>query len=287
MGRRRWCLVAVLALAGAPLAAQGPPSPPPAPAPAQDSAYVIGPEDILRVVVYGQADLSQTVVVQPDGSITFPLVGRIVASGLTPEDLRRSLVTLLSKRYLRNPQVTVTVQEYRSKSVFVVGEVARPGTYALQGATTVVEVLAKAGPTPSAGPEVIIVRPRREVEGPLLPEQVSGEGKDAEVIRVNVREIQMGRLAQNVVLKPKDTVFVTEAPKVFVSGEVRSPGAYAFRSGITVRQAISLAGGLTPDGSTGRLRVVREVAGKTRELKIRIDDPVQPGDTIVVKAKLF
>jgi polysaccharide export outer membrane protein len=118
----------------------------------------------------------------------------------------------------------------------------------------------------------------------VLPDAAANQ---AEVIRVNLKDIQAGDLSKNVALHPNDTVFVPLAPKVFVSGEVRNPGAYPFSPGTTVRQAISLAGGLTEDGSSGRIRVVREVEGKTREVKIKLDDPIEPGDTIVVKSKLF
>ena len=102
-----------------------------------------------------------------------------------------------------------------------------------------------------------------------------------------MRDIQAGDLTKNVALRPNDTVFIPQAPKVFVSGEVRNPGAYPFNPGTTVRQAISLAGGFSEDGSSGRIRVVRQVEGKTTQLKIKLDEPVLPGDTIVVKAKLF
>ena len=78
-----------------------------------------------------------------------------------------------------------------------------------------------------------------------------------------------------------------QAPKVFVSGEVRSPGAYGWFPGMTTRQLISLAGGLTPDGSDGRLKVVRQVGGKSEEDKIKLDEPVKPGDTVVVRRRLF
>jgi len=250
----------------------------------------MGPEDILRVTVYGNEDLTQTVVVQSDGTFVFPLIGRIKGGDLTPKELERKITVLLSQGFIRNPQVTVLVQEYRSKTIFVVGEIMRPGTYPLSGSRTLVEALAKAGPTTSnAGGEVVIVRPHGDVQGPVLPNQV-GEGPAsaiAEVIRVNMPDIQAGDLSKNILLRPNDTVFVPLAPKVFVSGEVRNPGAYPFASGTTVRQAISLAGGLTEDGSSGRIRVVRTAEGKSRELKIKIDDPVQPGDTIVVKSKLF
>jgi polysaccharide export outer membrane protein len=263
----------------------------PAPSPSPSTPdYQIGPEDILKVTVYGHEDLTQTVVVQSDGTFVFPLIGRIKGGDLSPKELERKITVLLSTGFIRNPQVTVIVQEYRSKTIFVVGEIMRPGTYPLSGSRTLVEALAKAGPTTSnAGGEVVIVRPHGEVQGPVLPNQV-GEGPasaSAEVIRVNMPDIQAGDLTKNVLLRPNDTVFVPLAPKVFVSGEVRNPGAYPFASGTTVRQAISLAGGLTEDGSSGRIRVVRTVEGKSRELKIKLEDAVQPGDTIVVKSKLF
>lgn len=250
-------------------------------APGED--YRVGPDDILKITVFGHEDLTQSIVVQADGTFAFPLIGRINATGLTPKDLQTRIAAALAKGFVRNPQVTVVVQEFRSQSVFVVGEVARPGTYPLQGRTTVVEILAKAGPTQQAGHEVVVVRPRVHVEGPLLPTET--DESQAEVIRINIRDIKMGKLDQNLLLRARDTVFVSEAAKVFVSGEVRNGGAYTYTPGITVRQAISMAGGFTPEASSGRIRVV--AAGQSKEAKVKLDDPVQPGDTIVVKSKLF
>jgi polysaccharide export outer membrane protein len=262
------------------------------PAPAD---YQIGPQDILKITVYGHQDLTQSVLVQPDGTFTFPLVGRVKGSDMTPGELEKKIAVLLATGFIRNPQVTVVVQEYRSKTVYVVGEVARPGPYPLAGRTTLVEVLAKAGPTTAAGAEVVVVRPHKDatVSGPVLPTEVA-EGEEAppdkpraEVFRVNMNIIQAGDLDKNLDLEPNDTVFVPQAPKVFVSGEVRSPGAYGWFPGMTARQLISLAGGLTPDGSDGRLTVVRQVDGQSEEGKIKLDDDVKPGDTLVVRRRLF
>jgi polysaccharide export outer membrane protein len=252
--------------------------------------YEIGVDDILRVTVYGHTDLLQTIVVQSDGTFIFPLVGRVKAEGLTPKELEQKLVLLLGKGFIRNPQVTVVVQEYRSKTVFVVGEVARPGSYPLFESRTVVEVLSRAGPMlPSAGGEVVVVRPAGPVNGPLLPHEAgaASASDQAEVIRVNLRDLQAGDLARNITLRPNDTVFVPLAPKVYVSGEVKQPGAYALLPGTTVRQAISLAGGFTEDASTGRIVVVRQVNGKSRQLKVKLEDLLEPSDTVVVKQKLF
>jgi polysaccharide export outer membrane protein len=133
------------------------------------------------------------------------------------------------------------------------------------------------------GAEVVIVRPQGEVAGPVLPE----ESGAAEILRVNLRDIQLGQLKKNIQLRPNDTIFVSAAAKVYVTGEVRNPGGFTFLPGITVRQAISMAGGLSPDGSSSRLEVVRTAGSKTSKSKIGIDEVVQPGDTIVVRAKLF
>jgi len=276
--------------------AQAPPAPIPTPMPRpivdEGLEYAIGAEDIVRVTVLGHEDLTQTIVVQPDGTFIYPLIGRVKAGDLTPKELERKITTLLAQGYVRNPQVTVSVQEYRSKTVFVVGEVSRPGSYSLSGRMTVLELLSKAGPTSAAGVEVVIVRPKIAVSGPLVPVDLTGaptgdSTDQADLIRVNIRDIQMGQLDKNVLVRPNDTVFVTQAARIFVTGEVKTPGAITYWPGATVRKAINTAGGFSADAATGRLRVVREVDGKTKEMKIGLDDPVQPGDTIIVKAKLF
>ena len=273
---------------GAPAAAV----PSPFPKFEEPTEYTMGAEDIVRVSVLGHEDLTQTIVVQADGTFIFPLIGRVKAADLTPKELERKITTLLAQGFVRNPQVTVSVQEYRSKTVFVVGEVSRPGSFPLSGRMTVLELLAKAGPTSAAGAEVVIVRPKGPVSGPIVPVDLTGAqtqdvSSQADLIRINVHDIQMGQLDKNVLIRPNDTVFVTQAPRIFVTGEVRNPGAITFFPGVTVRKAINTAGGFSADAATGKIRVVREVEGKPKELKISIDDPVQPGDTIIVKTKLF
>jgi polysaccharide export outer membrane protein len=279
-------LAATLQAAGSPAA---PPDAPAAASAADDAGrdYRIGPEDVLRVAVYGHPDLTQTVSVQADGSFAFPLVGRVEASDLAPPELERRLAALLATGFVRDPQVAVVVQQYRSKIVFVVGEVARPGPYPLVGTRRLVEVLAKAGPmTPNAGTEVVVVRPRNPEARPVLPAEVgAAAGGTAEVIRVDLRDIEAGDLGKNVALLPRDTVFVPAAPKVFVSGRVPKPGGYAFAPGTTVRQAVSLAGGSVR--AAGRVQVLREVGGRAQAVALGLDDLVKEGDTIIVRGGLF
>lgn len=275
--------------------AQAPASIPPAPVAAASDArpagaagqdYRIGPGDVLKVTVYGHEDLSQTIVIQPDGSFVFPLLGTIQVVRATPSELAGHLAKMLGKGLIRDPQVSVVVQDFKSQVVFAVGEVTKPGSYPLAGDTTVVEILARAGPlSANAGSEVVVVRPKGKVDRPLLPNDVGGY--EAEVLRVDMREVRAGHLEKNLKLRANDTVFVPEASRIFVSGEVRNPGAFPFAPGLTIRQAIALAGGFTADASTKNARVVRPSSGRSEPIKMSLDEPIQAGDTIVVKAKLF
>jgi polysaccharide export outer membrane protein len=299
----------VLALAPAPPPPQAPPPalqqptapPPPAttePRPTgSGNGYRVGPGDVLHIAVYGHGDLDQTVAVQPDGSVVLPLIGSVPAGGATTGEVERQISTRLAKGLIRDAHVSVTVQQYRSKLVFVVGEVSRPGAYPLAGETRIVEILARAGPlTKDASSDILVVRPAEPAERPVLPAQVKvreeqragGHGlPPGQVLRVDVRAIQAGRLDENLVLEPNDTVFVPLAEQVFVTGEVRSPGAVPFRRGITARQAVALAGGFSDDASTGSVHVVRDVIGTSRTLKVRLDERLQAGDTVVVKKAWF
>lgn len=253
---------------------------------AQVNNYVAGPQDVLAIGVYDQPDLTGKYTVEADGSFTFPLIGRVKAGGLTLREIEQLLQRELSNGFLRNPQVSVAVADYRSQRVFVVGEVRSPGTYPLTGDMTLIEALARAGSTTeSAGGEALIVRPRanRAIEGPTLPDQDDA----AEIIRVEIKALQGGQLSQNAQLRHNDTIFVPRAELVYVVGQVRSPGAYPLHKGTTVLQALALAGGLTDRGSTSRIRIVRQEDGKQVERRASLEDPVRAGDSIIVLERFF
>ena len=109
-----------------------------------DQDYHLGPGDKLRVEVYGQPQLSQSLQVRPDGKITLPLVGDTLAAGKTSLQVRDELTQSL-KDYVNNPVVTVIVQEATSAQIYVIGEVGTPGPQVLQGPTTILQALAQAG----------------------------------------------------------------------------------------------------------------------------------------------
>jgi len=255
----------------------------PAQAPVVD--YVVGPQDILTITSYDQADLSGKFTVEADGTFTYPLIGRFKAGGLTIRQVEESLKKRLKDEgYFRNPQVTVAIDTYKSQKVFIVGEVRTPGTYPLSGDMSLVEAIARAGSTlPSASGEAVIVHAGENASEPTMP-----TADDKDVVRVNLRELENGSLSQNAVLKDGDTIFVPRAQSVYVFGQVKNPGAYNLQQqNTTVLQALSLAGGVTDRGSTGRIQIIRIVKGEKKEIKVKLTDLVQPGDTVVVRERFF
>lgn len=254
---------------------------------AQGADYVIGPTDVLRISVFGQDTLSGPYPVDADGTINFPLVGRVQASGLTQRGVEAELRKKLADGYFTNPQVTAAVETYRSKRILVLGEVRSPGSYPLTGEMSLIEALARAGSTGAdAGPEVLIVRgkPGDRTGGPIVDGKVD---EAAVAARVDLRQLQEGVLSKNVTLQDGDTIFVPRAESIYVFGQVRSPGAYALKRDTTVVQALALAGGVAPSGTTRRIKIIRLENGKRREMKARLDDLVKAQDTIIVPERYF
>ncbi len=254
--------------------------------PAGQTAYVVGSDDVLRITVFGEAEISGSYTVGSDGTFDFPFVGRVTAGGTTVSGIAEELTRLLADGYLRSPQVTVEIDQYRSQSLFIIGEVRAPGSYVLTGNMTLLEALARAGSTlASAGSELLIIhRPSDGSEArPVLP----GEEDAQDVTRVNLADLQTGRLSENVVLQDGDTIFVPKADTFFVSGYVRTPGSYVLQPNMTVLQALALAGGITERGSSRRIKILRIVDGEEEEIDVDMTDIVRPGDTVIVNQRFF
>lgn len=253
--------------------------------------YTIGVRDVLEINVFNQEDLSGEYTVGPDGAFPFPLIGRVEAAGSTVEQLEERLRQRLLDGYFRNPRLTVAVAEFRSQQVFVMGEVTRPGAYPLTAETNLVEILALAGPLTfqASGTAVVLRADGPRADGP----GANGDGSSGppegatDAIRVNLRDLEAGDLSRNLILRDGDTVFIPRAEVVYVFGEVREPGSYPIEPGMTVLQALSLAGGATEFAALKRITVMRIVDGEQIEVPVQLDDPVQRDDTIRVPVKFF
>jgi polysaccharide export outer membrane protein len=249
----------------------------------QPARYTLGPQDQLKITVFDEPDLSNVYRVDSDGFITFPMINRVAASGLTPSELQDRIRTMLASGYIRNPQVRVEVEGYKSQSVIIGGEVRAPGKIPMTGTMTLIEALAAAGsPTSSASSEVIVSRQKRGPNGVVQNEN------DVEIIRVNLKDIQLGRAGRDIQLQDGDIINVPKAQTLYVYGAVRNQGAIIYEPGMTVQQAIAVAGGLTDRGSDRRIKADRIMTdGKVAEVSLRLEDKVQPNDTIKIANKIF
>jgi polysaccharide export outer membrane protein len=262
---------------------QAPPKPGEAAGAVTQPNYQIGSQDELRVTVFEADGLTGVYRVDDDGFITFPLLGRIEVSGMTLTAAQERIRQLLMNGYIRNPQVRVDVQEYKSQSVFVSGEVRAPAEIRMTGGMTLLKALAQAGsPMSSASSELTIARQRRPAPGapPLASEPAT------DVIRVNWRDLQTGKAA-DVALQDGDVIFVPKAQTFFIQGFVRNGGSYVLEPGTTVEQAIAIAGGLTERGTNRGIKATRIVNGKSVEVSLILSDRVQAGDVITIKQRLF
>jgi polysaccharide biosynthesis/export protein len=281
--------------------------------------YEVGPGDVLHVLVLGQEAMSGEFTIDEGGLMRFPFLGSVKAAGLQPLELERKLVTLLADGYLKRPQVSVTMRQYRSRRVFVTGEVARPGPYGLRADHSLMTLLKDVGElTPQVGHEVVVIRapapsppapeappgsPVEETEhangntpspeaspspSPSLPpvSGLPGEVPGSQVFRVNLRELRAGYPGKDLRLEVGDTIYFPKVAQIYVTGQVARPGAYRFEEGLTVFQALAAAGSVNERGSS-KVRIIRLVNGRRVEIKPKMTDLVQPEDEVRVPERFF
>ncbi len=246
-------------------------------APAAGDEYRLGPGDLVRVQVFQNPDLTVEARVSEAGSIGYPLVGEVRVGGLGLVEAQQRIADALRLgRFLRSPQVTVQLMQARGHQVAVLGQVARPGRFALE--TTRMrtsELLAAAGGITPQGEEVVIVSGQRDGQ-PFrrlidLPALFTG-----------------GAVDQDLVLVGGDTLFVPRAPVFYIYGEAQRPGPYRIERGMTLMQALAAGGGPTPRGSATRLRLHRKGAdGQVVQSAPALTDAVRPDDVIYVRESLF
>ena len=240
--------------------------------------YLIGTDDVLKITVYDHEDLDVVSRVSGDGSVQFPLLGSVNLGGMTLKEAIEEIQKQLMDGYLVNPQVSIFVEEYRSKKVMVIGHVVEPGVLELSGPTYLLEVLSMVGGLrENAGDEATIKR------------TLSGDKEGQEILRVDLKRLlETGDAKLNIQIMDKDSVFIAKAGMVYVTGEVGKPDAYKYEEGTTVLKAISMAGGFTQIASKNKIRIVRIVDGKEQILeKASLHEEVKPGDVVVVPESYF
>lgn len=235
--------------------------------------YRLGAGDLLKINVYGYPDMSADVRVDEAGSISYAYVGQLEVGGHSARDVE-SLVAqkLTTGGFIRSPQVSVLVSDYRSQKVAVMGQVGRPGQYPLRKSSSVMDLLAEAGG---------IVNATAADQATLLK-------ADGSKRTIDLFALFDGDPEQNSGVAAGDTIYVPRASQFYVYGEVQRPGTYRLERNMTVSQAISAGGGLTPRGTERRATVKRRnEEGKETRIGVKGSDLLQPDDVLVIKESLF
>jgi polysaccharide export outer membrane protein len=229
------------------------------------NADKLGVGDAVRVTVFQQPDLTTEARVSEKGTLLVPLIGeQKVAGKSTGEAGKQIAEALKSGKYLKDPQVSVAVVTLRSRQVSVLGQVARPGRYALDDTSSgLTEVLAAAGGVIPTGADTVTVM------------------RDGQPQKVDM-------ISKDFKLRNGDTVYIERAPVFYIYGEVTRAGAYRVEQNMTVMQAIAAGGGITPRGSDRRLKMRRAGGdGKVVETDAKLSDMVKTDDVIYVKEAFF
>jgi polysaccharide biosynthesis transport protein len=235
---------------------------------AAQEEYRIGTEDVLHVMVWDNKDLEQTVMVRPDGKISFPLAGELQAQDLTVPQLTAALTQRLST-VVKNPNVSVMVKEIRSFRAHLIGKIVKPGVYPIKAGTSLLQVLALAGGTGE----------NADLSAAYI---IRGDKK----LPIDLRKlIQEGDLGKNVRLEREDTIVVPEISlgsnpqelqdrRIYVLGKVAKPGVYTLKQDVPILHALFLAGGVAEGGDMAAAFVIR---GKDK-IPVDLWKLIQKGD---------
>jgi len=241
------------------------------------SRETLGVGDTIRVTVFQNPDLTTEARISERGTIVFPLIGEIALGGQTPAGAGNRIAAQLKQgNFMKDPQVTVSVLQVRSRQVSVLGNVARPGRYALDDTNlTITDILALAGGISPGGADTVTV--------------VTNRNGSEKKLEINVAEmIAKGSMSPNFEIQSGDTIYVQRAPVFYIYGEVQRAGAYRLEPDMVVMHALSLGGGLTPRGSERGLVIHRRMPdGAVRKIDAKLSEAVRPDDVIYVKESLF
>jgi polysaccharide export outer membrane protein len=242
--------------------------------------YPIGNGDVLDVSVFGFGNLSANTAVAPDGSVILPLVGRVSVGGLPIEDVQ-STITRRYAQFIRGPQVLVSLKNFSTNKVSVIGEVNKPGTYPLtRRGIALTEILSEAGGrTPAAGARVVLLPAPRIRSSPVSSTSMpsvslvqASHSEPASGIEVDMEDL-LGTVDQRplvIPLVPGDTIVVPEGGTYEVDGEVTTPGSYKLTGRTSVIGAIAAAKGFTYSADVNNVEVIRDV-GAGRKALVALD----------------
>lgn len=238
----------------------------------------VGPDDVLRISVYGYEDLKTETRVSADGRITFPLIGEVAAGGKTSIELEEAIaVRLINGGFIHDAHVNVNILEHVSQQVSVLGYVNKPGRYPLDSGSSIVDLIAMAGGIQELGDTRVFVT--RTVDGKSQKQELNLRVY-MEDTRINVPPFKM---------QQGDMVYVPKAAMFYIYGEVQHPGGYRLVEPETsVVKALSIGGGLTLRGTENGIVVKRKKEnGYLQEIDVELSDVILKDDVVYVDERWF
>jgi polysaccharide biosynthesis/export protein len=247
--------------------------------------YRVGAEDKIQIDVFGVPDLSREYRVDGGGKIVMPLIGPVMVSGLSLDEVEQVVARKYGESYLRSPQISAQVTEFRSQQFTVVGAVSSPRVYSVSRQTTLIEALAMAGGvTADSGGQVYLMDRVRDPETGML---------QTRSLLIDVDELLRDAAQHNLVLGESALINVPRGGVIFVEGQVNRPGAFQQRQARTVLTALAQAGGMKFEADRSQLRVLRRdgVTGDWMNFEVDYavirEDPARDiellnGDVVVV-----
>lgn len=243
---------------------------------AASADYRLGPGDVIRIVVFQNPDLTLETRVSESGNVSFPLLGTVKIGGLATSAAEKLIADELKRgNFVKQPQVSILVQQVRGNQISVLGQVNRPGRFPIEVSDMKLsDVLANAGGIAPNGSDVVVVvgsrsnKPyRAEID---IPKIFSPAGRGDDIV------VQNG-----------DVVWVERAPMAYIYGEVQRPGGIRLERNMTVMQALASGGGLNARGTEKGIRVHRRTDGKVQIVQPAMDDLLRDGDVVFVRESLF
>jgi polysaccharide export outer membrane protein len=245
--------------------------------PAQAKEYQLGIGDVVHISVYDHPDLLvDAAQIDEDGKITVPLLGAVSVVGLTASAAQMRIAKgLETGGFIIKPNVNLVVQQYRSKQISVLGQVNKPGRFALESTSTLTDLLAQAGGIGPLGSDTVVL--------------IHKQNDQTKQTKINTLDLFKGNQPNlDYTINGGDIIYVPRAEVFYIYGEVQHPGAFRLEKDMNVMQAIALGGGITLRGTERGAQIRRkDKDDKTITIPATPIEQVLPDDVIYIKESLF